>query len=77
MWGGCSHNVAFGDKFTREFVDSNEDHLKDEGLMNLWNNNAGRKVSICWGLIYIYHRYIVSRQIVIEIVVTVSLICLT
>ncbi|ELU01968.1 hypothetical protein CAPTEDRAFT_216606 [Capitella teleta] len=43
IWGGCSHNVAFGDRFTREFVDSNENRFNDEGLMNLWNNNAGRK----------------------------------
>ena len=45
MWGGCSHNVNFGDKFTGEFVDSNENPLIEEGLMNLWNNNAGRRVS--------------------------------
>jgi hypothetical protein len=43
MWGGCSHNVKFGEKFSREFVDSKESSELDQGLMNLWNNGAGRK----------------------------------
>ena len=46
MWGGCSHNVDFGDKFASEFLDANENKILEEGMMNLWNNNAGRKVSI-------------------------------
>ena len=45
MWGGCSENVRFGFKFTREFVDFNENRKVATGLMNLWNNNAGRNVS--------------------------------
>lgn len=43
MWGGCSHNIHFGDKFTRRFVDLNENKRLPDGLMNLWNNKAGRK----------------------------------
>ncbi|KAK2179727.1 hypothetical protein NP493_475g00032 [Ridgeia piscesae] len=43
LWGGCSHNVNFGGVFTREFVDSNENRRRSDGLMNLWNNAAGRK----------------------------------
>ena len=43
-WGGCSDNVKFGYKFTSEFVDSNENPFAAPGLMNLWNNDAGRKV---------------------------------
>ena len=43
-WGGCSDNVQFGYKFTSEFVDSNENPFQAPGLMNLWNNDAGRKV---------------------------------
>ena len=44
LWGGCSHNVKFGEKFSREFVDSKENTLIADGLMNLWNNGAGRRV---------------------------------
>lgn len=42
-WGGCSDNVRYGNKFSREFVDSGETKEVPEGLMNLWNNEAGRK----------------------------------
>lgn len=45
-WGGCSDNVRYGNKFSREFVDSGETKEVPEGLMNLWNNEAGRKVNI-------------------------------
>ncbi|XP_074651670.1 protein Wnt-2b-like [Tubulanus polymorphus] len=43
-WGGCSHNVRFGERFTKDFVDTKE-FMKAEApsLMNLWNNKAGRK----------------------------------
>ena len=49
IWGGCSENVNFGDKFTREFLDTKENGRSVDGLMNLWNNGAGRKVgaAIC------------------------------
>ena len=53
MWGGCSHNVQFGEKFTKEFVDVGENTLKDSGLMNLWNNNAGRRVRLDFKLVWI------------------------
>ena len=54
LWGGCSHDVRFGERFSREFIDDNENTLKEEGLMNVWNNEAGRKVTralrtaVCW-----------------------------
>lgn len=44
-WGGCSENLKYGAKFSEEFVDSKEQGLDDFGLMNLWNNKAGRLVS--------------------------------
>lgn len=44
-WGGCSDNVQYGAKFSKEFVDSENMKFSDEGLMNLWNNEAGRRVS--------------------------------
>lgn len=43
-WGGCSHNVAFGERFAGEFLDEHENDLAADGLMNLWNNKAGRRV---------------------------------
>ncbi|CAH1797263.1 unnamed protein product [Owenia fusiformis] len=42
-WGGCSHNIKYGDKFTKEWVDAQEVRLTKDGLMNTWNNEAGRK----------------------------------
>ena len=44
IWGGCSHNIKFGDRFTTEFVDTRETNRDEGGLMNLWNNGAGRRV---------------------------------
>ncbi|XP_022247569.1 protein Wnt-2b-like [Limulus polyphemus] len=42
-WGGCSDDIGFGSKFSRDFVDSGEDEKTAEGLMNLHNNRAGRR----------------------------------
>ncbi|KAK3098176.1 hypothetical protein FSP39_016897 [Pinctada imbricata] len=42
-WGGCSENIRYGAKFSREFVDSKEERKSASQLMNLWNNEAGRK----------------------------------
>jgi len=44
-WGGCSENLKFGQKFSEEFVDTKEQEANEFGLMNLWNNKAGRLVS--------------------------------
>ncbi|OWF48432.1 protein Wnt-4-like [Mizuhopecten yessoensis] len=42
-WGGCSENTKYGAKFSKEFVDANEKTVDESGLMNLWNNEAGRR----------------------------------
>jgi hypothetical protein len=50
QWSGCSDNVDFGITFSRNFVDardrrkSRKDPRKAQPLMNLHNNEAGRKV---------------------------------
>ncbi|CAD5118665.1 DgyrCDS7352 [Dimorphilus gyrociliatus] len=44
VWGGCSVDVRFSEKFTREFLDSKESSMNEDGSMNIWNNKAGRKV---------------------------------
>ncbi|KAL3867034.1 hypothetical protein ACJMK2_044271 [Sinanodonta woodiana] len=44
-WGGCSENVRYGSTFSEEFVDSKELSNTPAGLMNLWNNEAGRKTT--------------------------------
>ncbi|CAH1393609.1 unnamed protein product [Nezara viridula] len=45
QWGGCSEDIHYGEKFSREFIDCYEDPNTAEGLMNLHNNEAGRRVS--------------------------------
>lgn len=44
-WGGCSENIQYGAKFAEDFVDTKEQDVNEGGLMNLWNNQAGRLVS--------------------------------
>lgn len=45
-WGGCSDNIGFGYKFSREFVDTGERGRTLREKMNLHNNEAGRAVSV-------------------------------
>ena len=47
-WAGCSDNAAYGSAFAKLFVDAREKARGKEAsraLMNLHNNNAGRKVT--------------------------------
>lgn len=37
-------DIRFGEKFSRDFVDSIEDNENVQGLMNIHNNEAGRRV---------------------------------
>ena len=52
QWAGCSDNVFFGHKLSKYFVDSNEytkspyNTDKEYKLMNLHNNEVGRRVSL-------------------------------
>lgn len=45
-WGGCSDNIGYGFKFSREFVDTGERGRNLREKMNLHNNEAGRAVSL-------------------------------
>lgn len=47
-WGGCSDNIGFGFKFSRDFVDTGERGRNLREKMNLHNNEAGRNVSIAF-----------------------------
>ncbi|XP_051790184.1 protein Wnt-8a-like isoform X2 [Erpetoichthys calabaricus] len=42
IWGGCSDNVVFGDKISKEFVDALETGQDSRAAVNLHNNEAGR-----------------------------------
>ncbi|XP_048971202.1 protein Wnt-7b isoform X4 [Canis lupus dingo] len=42
-WGGCSADVRYGIDFSRRFVDAREIKKNARRLMNLHNNEAGRK----------------------------------
>ncbi|PNF39873.1 Protein Wnt-1 [Cryptotermes secundus] len=41
-WGGCSDNIGYGFKFSREFVDTGERGRNLREKMNVHNNEAGR-----------------------------------
>lgn len=43
-WGGCSADIRYGIEFSRRFVDAREIKKNARRLMNLHNNEAGRKV---------------------------------
>ncbi|XP_055382776.1 protein Wnt-1-like [Condylostylus longicornis] len=43
QWGGCSEDINYGVIFSKKFTDSQESHNSSEGLMNLHNNEAGRR----------------------------------
>ncbi|XP_048345723.1 protein Wnt-5a-like [Sphaerodactylus townsendi] len=53
LWGGCGDNIDYGYRFAKEFVDARErERIYQKGsyesgriLMNLHNNEAGRRVS--------------------------------
>lgn len=53
LWGGCGDNIDYGYRFAKEFVDARErERIYAKGsyesartLMNLHNNEAGRRVS--------------------------------
>ena len=43
-WGGCSHNVEFGEKYARRFLNYKEESRDVNSQINLHNNRAGRLV---------------------------------
>ncbi|KAL4625073.1 protein Wnt-7b, partial [Arapaima gigas] len=45
-WGGCSADIKYGIDFSRRFVDAREIKKNARRLMNLHNNEAGRKVTL-------------------------------
>jgi len=51
-WSGCSDNIAYGVAFAKSFVDAGEKSGRNRSarssrtIINLHNNNAGRKASI-------------------------------
>ncbi len=59
QWSGCSDNIAYGVAFSQSFVDVRErskGQSSSRALMNLHNNEAGRKVTHCpWCEMWIIH----------------------
>lgn len=43
QWGGCSEDINYGVQFSRRFIDNDENTRSEVGLMNLHNNEAGRR----------------------------------
>ncbi|KAB0356081.1 hypothetical protein FD754_000237, partial [Muntiacus muntjak] len=48
-WGGCSADIRYGIGFAKVFVDAREIKQNARTLMNLHNNEAGRKLSSLGG----------------------------
>lgn len=46
-WDGCSENVDFGSRITKQFLDALETGQDAKALVNLHNNLAGRSVRWC------------------------------
>ncbi|XP_067374821.1 protein Wnt-8a-like [Channa argus] len=42
LWGGCSDNVDFGERISKQFVDAQETGQDSRAAVNLHNNEAGR-----------------------------------
>lgn len=69
-WAGCSDNIEFGNSFSKNFLDARvrerRDFSRSRILMNLHNNEAGRRVSYyhavfqisCCSYILPYSKYI-------------------
>lgn len=45
MWGGCSDNLDFGERMSKQYVDALETGQDSRAAVNLHNNEAGRLVS--------------------------------
>ncbi|GAB1610753.1 protein Wnt-10b-like [Argonauta hians] len=41
-WGGCSHNIEFGDQFAQKFLDAKDTAKDIQAQINLHNHRAGR-----------------------------------
>lgn len=68
LWGGCSDNVDFGERISKQYVDAFETGQDARAAVNLHNNAAGRLVRAGKFLFFFFFRKKLTITVIIMII---------